>query len=88
MFYCGLLRIVYALMMENAYAPAEPNQMASYAPPAAPQFEHFARAGLPPASTNTAPSWRPRPNTSELVHPPSVTENTTRLLDKEDQTNK
>jgi hypothetical protein len=83
----GLLRMIYALLMENAYAPVEPNQM--YAPPAAPQFEHSPRnAALPPASVNAAPSWRPRPNTSELVRPPSVTENTTRLLDKEDPTNR
>ena len=33
------------------------------------------------------PAWR-RPNTAELVGPPSVTENTTRLLDKEDRTDR
>jgi hypothetical protein len=36
---------------------------------------------LPPANVNPASGWR-RPNTSELVGRPSVTENTTRLLDK------
>jgi hypothetical protein len=37
---------------------------------------------LPPANVNPAGGWR-RPNTSELVGRPSVTENTTRLLDKD-----
>jgi hypothetical protein len=80
----GLLRMIYALMMESAYAQPDPNQISGYAPPLAPPFEHSARAGLPPAQINATPSWRPRPNTSELVRPPSVTENTTRLLDKDD----
>lgn len=79
----GLLRMIYALMMESAYPQANNNQMPTYAPP--PQFEHSARnIGLPPASANATTGWRPRPNTSELVRPPSVTENTTRLLDKDD----
>lgn len=80
----GLLRMIYALLMESAYAQPETHQLPQYAPPASPQFGQPARnVGLPPASVNTAPSWR-RPNTSELVRPPSVTENTTRLLDKDD----
>jgi hypothetical protein len=41
-------------------------------------------AALPPASANKAGNWRPRPQTAEIYQPPSVTENTTRLLDKED----
>jgi len=40
---------------------------------------------LPPPPAQSALGWR-RPNTAELVNPPSVTENTTRLLDKEDRT--
>jgi hypothetical protein len=40
-------------------------------------------AALPPAATPQG-AWLQRPNTAELVRPPSVTENTTRLLDKED----
>lgn len=81
----GLLRMLYALMMEDAYASQDVNPSAPYAPPAVAQFEQSVRRpGLPSASVNTAPSWRPQPNTAELVHPPSVTENTTRLLDKDD----
>jgi len=86
LFVGGLLRIIYALMMEDAYPPKENNQMNAYAPP--PQFDQTARhVGLPPASVNNTSSWR-RPNTSELIRPPSVTENTTRLLDKEDPSNR
>lgn len=36
---------------------------------------------LPPQQSVPVSNWR-RPDTSELVHPPSVTENTTKLLDK------
>lgn len=81
----GLLRILYALMMEDANPPAiEPDQMGAYAPPMNPRIDSGARQSLPPASANPAGSWRPRPNTAELYQPPSITENTTRLLDKED----
>ena len=38
---------------------------------------------LPPPAAQSSSGWRPRPITAELVSPPSVTENTTRLLDKE-----
>jgi len=85
----GLLRMLYALMMEDPYPQLESNQVAPYAPPAAPQFDRSMRnAALPPASVNAVPSWRPQPNTAELAHRPSVTENTTRLLDKDDPHNR
>ncbi len=81
----GLLRMLYALMMEDAYPQMENNQVAPYAP----QFDRSMRnAALPPASVNATPSWRPQPNTAELAHRPSVTENTTRLLDKDDPRNR
>lgn len=80
----GLLRILYALMMEDANPPTESGQMGGYAPHMNPQIDSVARQSLPPASANPAGSWRPRPNTAELYQPPSITENTTRLLDKED----
>jgi hypothetical protein len=58
-------------------------------PPMAPQ--QFApprqNAALPPPPVHTPSSWRGRPTTAELADRPSVTENTTRLLDKEDRTN-
>lgn len=80
----GLLRILYALLMEEAVAPANSELTAGYPPPGMPQFSRPAQnPALPPASVNTA-SWRTRPNTAEIYQPPSVTENTTRLLDKDD----
>jgi hypothetical protein len=86
----GLLRILYALLMEDAVPEMGFEQMAGYAPPAAPQFERPAHnAALPPAAANQAPIWRPRPNTAEIYQPPpSITENTTRLLDKDEPKNR
>jgi hypothetical protein len=82
----GLLRILYALIMEDATPPMDFEQMSGYAPPPVPQFERSVHnAALPPPAANPTPVWRPRPNTAEIYQPPpSVTENTTRLLDKED----
>jgi hypothetical protein len=82
----GFLRILYATIFEEA-APATytPNSAAlPYAPPAAPTQLGAAapRANaLPPAQSIPVPNWRQRPNTAEIVRPPSVTEHTTRLLD-------
>jgi hypothetical protein len=56
---------------------------------APPQFAPQGQAPAlpPPAARMPASSWR-RPNTAELANPPSVTENTTRLLEKEDRTDR
>ena len=82
----GLLRILYALLMEDSVPEPDFESVTGYAQAAAPQFERPTHnAALPPAAANQAPVWRPRPNTSEIYQPPpSITENTTRLLDKED----
>ena len=81
----GLLRMLYALLMEEAYPSQSVNHVVGYAPTGMPQVDTSARnVALPPASANPAGSWRPRPNTAEIYQPPSITENTTRLLDKED----
>lgn len=78
----GLLRILYALLMEDAVPQYESPANANYGPP---QMETGPRnTALPPASAHTAAGWRSRPNTSEIYQPPSITENTTKLLDKED----
>lgn len=85
----GLLRILYALIMEDATPQSGINEMSEYGPAAAPQFDRGARhTALPPAAANTAANWRPRANTAEIYQPPSITENTTRLLDKEDPKNR
>ena len=84
----GLLRIFYALLMQEPVAPVNLESMAGYAQPVMPQFGQPAQnVALPPASANAAPAWRPRPNTAEIYQPPSVTENTTRLLDKDENKN-
>jgi len=66
LFVGGLLRILYALLMEEAIPQVDNNQMAGYSPTPTPRFESSARTGLPPASVNATPSWRPRPNTAEI----------------------
>jgi hypothetical protein len=80
----GLLRILYALMMEDAYPKPDVSNASGFAT-GIPQVDTSARnTALPPASVNPAASWRPRTNTAEIYQPPSITENTTRLLDKDD----
>lgn len=79
----GLLRILYAVLMQDEVAPLEPVPAAGYSPPMA-QFDNAARHALPPASANASTGWGPRPNTADIYQPPSITENTTRLLDKDD----
>ena len=81
----GLMRMLFAALFEEG-APHYRPMMPSYAPPPAPvQFQAPPRASaLPPAQVPPPPAWRARPITAEIAPPPSVTENTTRLLDKDD----
>lgn len=84
----GLLRMLYALMMEDAYPQADLSHATGFAT-GIPQLDTSARnPGLPPAPANPAAGWRPRTNTAEIYQPPSITENTTRLLDKDDPNRK
>ena len=85
----GPLRMLFAALFEEGaprpfrpYAPAVPPVHApqQFAPP-------VQRPALTPPPARPQGAWR-RPNTAELVNPPSVTENTTRLLDKEDRTDR
>ena len=80
----GPLRMLFAAIFEEGarpqYAPsAFPSP--SYAPPVLPAPPVRVSA-LPPAAVHPAASWRQRPQTAEIQQPPSVTDNTTRLLDK------
>ncbi len=89
----GPLRMLYAAVFEE---PA-PKPIRAYGPPAhmpahvsshmytPQQFSPPPNHALPPPPARSPSSWRPRPNTAELANPPSVTENTTRLLEKEDR---
>lgn len=80
----GLLRLVYALLFEaDAPRVKQPAASSYVAPAMTSQLDAQARtAALPPPSSPGTPAsgWR-RPDTAELVQPPSVAEHTTRLLD-------
>lgn len=81
----GLMRMLYAALFEEG--AARPHAIASpYIAPAMPtQLGVVSRsAALPPVTGRVPSGWQQRPATAELVRPPSVTENTTRLLGKED----
>ena len=80
----GLLRMLYALMMEDANPPMDSSELAGYAPPAPQQLESRRPIVSAQASFTPAQAWKPRPNTAEIFTPPSVTENTTRLLNKDE----
>lgn len=82
----GPLRMLYAAVFEegapNPFHHARPFVPAPGPPP---QFNpRVQQSALPPQSTQPPP-WRARPITAELANPPSVTENTTRLLDRDER---
>lgn len=83
----GPFRMLFAALFEEG----APRRVMTYGPPPMPQPQQFGpprqNVALPPPPARQPSSWR-RPNTAELVNPPSVTENTTRLLDKEDHTDR
>ncbi|MDT4898352.1 MAG: hypothetical protein QOH25_3429 [Acidobacteriota bacterium] len=84
----GLMRIIYAATFESSL-PGLPGDSSAQAPPVMPaQLNTGTRvSALPPAQNTPVPNFTPRRmNTAELVRPPSVTENTTRLLDEEKTT--
>jgi hypothetical protein len=86
----GLMRILYALLFEST-VPELTGDAATQASPVKPaQLNTGARvSALPPAQSIPVPNFTPRRmNTAELSRPPSVTENTTRLLDEEKTTRK
>jgi hypothetical protein len=80
----GPLRMLFAAVFEEG---AQDRLVRPYvaAPLPAPHFApQVQRAGLPPPAVQPPMGWRSRPTTAELARPTSVTENTTRLLNKED----
>ncbi len=82
----GPLRMLYAAVFEEG-APNPFHAPRPYVPAPTPphQFNpHVPQSALPAPSVHP-PSWRSRPNTAELVSPPSITENTTRLLDRDER---
>ena len=85
----GPLRMFYAGVFEEG-APKPLRPYGSPIPMHVPQqfIPQAPSPALPPAPARQPPSWRTRPTTAELANPPSVTENTTRLLEKEDRTDR
>ena len=82
----GPLRMLYAAVFEegapNPFSAPRPYMAAQARPP---QFNpRGPQSALPPPPAQPV-GWRSRPITAELTNPPSVTENTTRLLDKEER---
>jgi hypothetical protein len=82
----GFARMIYARIFEEktAQQATGPN-LQTYVPPVA--HTQFGPGGaqpsaLPPQRSVPALGWRKQNDTAEVVAPPSVTENTTRLLDE------
>jgi hypothetical protein len=81
----GLLRIIYARLYEDD-TPGIKQDSPAYVPPlSTAQLNTGVRgSALPPPQSIPVPTFAPRrANTAELVPPPSITENTTRLLDED-----
>jgi len=78
-FFVGLVLMLYARLFSDKTAPV-PNQVAQTST----LHSTTARSSLPPAANiPIAVSGPQKVRTNELSQPPSVTENTTRLLDNE-----
>jgi zinc-ribbon domain len=79
LFFVSLAMMLYARLFSDKHAPMSI--------PAGPQplaFDSSAPRYIPPANTVAMPhAGRHQVRTNELAQPPSVTENTTRLLDNE-----
>ena len=78
----GPLRMLFAALFEEGAPTRQFIAPSSYAPPSLPPQLAARVSALPPDSVNHASQWRPRPQTAEIMPPSSVTDHTTRLLDK------
>lgn len=83
----GLFRLLYALLFEDGPLRRRPQPQQFYAH----QPQQFAPpqavSALPPQQSQPArPYAPPRPDTAELSYRPSVTEGTTKLLERDEQT--
>ena len=77
----GPLRMLYAALFEEGAPSPQFGPQSSYAPPAiTPPAARL--SALPPGTVNPTTGWRASPETAEILQPPSVTDNTTRLLEK------
>lgn len=82
----AVLRLIYAAFIEDG-APRTPRFAAPpqpFTPPIASRLHAPAQESLPPAQPQGVPSYRqPQVDTAQIMQPPSVTDHTTRLLDKQ-----
>ena len=78
----GPLRMLFAALFEEGAPARQFIAPSSYAPPPLAPAPAARVSALPPAAVNPASQWRPRPQTAEIMQPSSVTDHTTRLLDK------
>ena len=76
----GPLRMLFAAIFEEGGKSQQFYPTSSYMPPAVPPPRARVSA-LPPPAVNTEP-WKARPQTAEILQPPSVTDHTTKLLEK------
>ena len=76
----GPLRMLFAGLFEEGAPPRQFVMPTSYAPSAIPPPVRL--SALPQAAATPPVGWRARPQTAEIVQPPSVTDHTTRLLEK------
>lgn len=83
-FLAGLFRLLYALIFEDGPFRKSLQRRQGYVPPP-PQFAPPREASaLPPTQAAPARGYAPpRPDTADLGYRPSVTEGTTRLLERE-----
>lgn len=79
----GPLRMLYAGLFEEGAPSRKFVAPTSYTPPSIPPPPARLSA-LPQPTSNPTVGWKPRPQTAEILQPPSVTDNTTRLLEKRD----
>ena len=77
----GPLRMLFAAIFEEGAPRRKFAAPSSYAPSVI-SPEPARLSALPPSGVNPRVGWGARPQTAELIPPPSVTDNTTRLLDK------
>ena len=76
----GPLRMLFAAIFEEGAPTPQFIGSSSYAPQMSPPQPARVSA-LPPPAVNPTASWR-RPQTAEIMQPPSVTDHTTKLLQK------
>ena len=82
----GLMRMLYAaLFQEGAATKTKQRESTTYTPPMRVEQSNASQRGvaLPSSSSSPIPAFTQPPTTAEIIHSPSVTEGTTRLLDKQ-----